>query len=189
MDQRGVTMHGMYFSELNRYVSENLDLGAWDEILNAIGQRHKIFIASEVYPDEIFFEIFKRVSEQTCEPLDTVMEKFGTFMAADMMRIYEPLIDPEWKTLELLENIEEPIKKYAELCGIEHGDAVPNFTCERLSDGELLLVYDDSRKMCRFLQGLVKGFAQNNREFVIVHEIACMHNGNPDCRISVKRLR
>lgn len=116
-----------------------------------------------------------------------VWEDFGQFVAEDLAKVYGGLLEPAWKTLDVLENVGlltprifREIKPDGELPGLK-------FT--RLGPAEATISYDSSRKPCGLIKGAVKGVANHFSERVLVTETSCMLKGNPSCEIVVKLLR
>ncbi len=65
------------------------------------------------------------------------------------------------------------------------GATPPKFDYEQMPDGRLLIYYKSKRRLCPFLQGLILGVGAYFQQTLQVKEIACMHQGDPDCIMEI----
>ena len=82
------------------------------------------------------------------------------------------LVQPEWKTLDLVMNAEELIHSV-----VRRRNPVakpPVLRCARYSDDEVQLVYASPRKLCHIAKGIVRGVARHYHEEVSINDQACM---------------
>src|SRR3989338_8673692 len=99
-------MHGIIIFELKKFVNEKFGAEAWQSILENAGQANKIFVLTETYPDEDVIKIVVSASKAANMDMQQVLHDFGYFIAADLLKVYKSLVNPSWKTIDLLENTE-----------------------------------------------------------------------------------
>lgn len=178
-------MHGFIFSEIRSYVDSKLGGGTWQALLEHAGLKSRRYENFLEYPDEEAVSIVVAASSMTGLQAQDILEDFGQYVGGDLLRVYRPLIDPQWKTLEFLGNIEATIHHIVR--SRNRQAKPPMLTATRLGPDEILIVYGSPRKMCALAKGIIRGVAKHYNEQVDVREETCMHNGDPRCRIQVIR--
>jgi len=177
-------MHGIIFAGLKKYVVANFGNEAWNGLLKEAGIGSKIYLATQAYPDQEIAALVTTASQKTGKPANALLEGFGEFIVADLVTIYRSMIDPSWRTLDLIENTENTMHKAVRLR--DKGATPPTLVVNRLSPTELVINYSSPRRMCAVGKGIVRGIARHYGEQVVVDEPTCMHRGGPSCTISVK---
>jgi len=177
-------MHGIIFAELKKYVDGTLGSAAWGRVLDGAGLKGRTYLPGREYPDIEALAIATTISRLTGVPVANVLEDFGEFMAPSLVGMYQPLMKPEWRTLDFLEHTEDtihtvvrqrnPAAKPAELGGV------------RRDVKELSLTYTSERKMCAVARGMIRGIGRHYRERVSVTETQCMHRGAAHCQMTVR---
>ena len=177
-----VDMHGLIFLELKKFV-ESLGEGTWDKLRQAAGLGDKVFLPIQEYADADAIALITSASQLIGKSTNEVLELFGEFIAPDLIKMYQALIDPAWRTLDLLEHTEETIHKVVRLQN--PGAKPPRLQVTRLSATEAILRYDSPRKMCALAKGIITGLAKYYQETVTTKDQKCMLRGDPACEINV----
>lgn len=177
-------MHGLIFAELQKYVDTNLGGDTWNKLLEESGIGFKMYTPLQEYPDQEAVALVTTASEMTGKTTSDILEDFGKFIVPDLMNMYRSLIKPEWKTLDLIEHTEETIHRVVRIKN--PGARPPRLKCSRPSSDEVVITYDSPRKMCAVARGIASGVAEHYNEQVRITESACMLEGSPSCKISVK---
>jgi len=99
--------------------------------------------------------------------------------------MYKNLINPEWGTLDLVENIEDTIHNVVRLQN--PGADPPALQCQRTATNEVMVVYKSKRKFCRLAIGIIKGLAKYYQESISISESSCMLTDDSECKISIIR--
>lgn len=178
-------MHGTIFFELKKYVETKLGRQAWDKLLSesALGARTYEVMAD--YPDSEVIKLISTVSRITGAPVSGILEDFGEFIAHDLLQMYSGVINPAWKTLDVIEHTEDEIHRVVRL---HNRDAhPPNLQCVRTSEDEVVIHYSSPRKMCDVAKGIAKGLAKHFGESISISESTCMNKGNSTCTIQIRR--
>jgi hypothetical protein len=177
-------MHGLIFAELKRFVDEGHGPGVWDALLRESGIGPKIYLTIQPYPDEEMARLATTAARLTRTPLADILEGFGEFLVPMYFKLYGHLLKPEWRTIDIVEHTEETIHRVVRIQN--PGARPPELRCYRLSENEVLLVYNSARKLCSVAKGITRGVAKRFGESVHLAEATCMLQGARDCRISIK---
>ncbi len=178
-------MHGIVHAELQKFVMARHGRMAWQELLKQSGLGSKSYLVSQHYPDSDVVTLVTTASRMTGTPVPQLLEDFGEFIAPNLVNMYRPLLDPRWRTLDLLEHTERTIHSVVRMRN--PGASPPELRCRRLSEGEVRVSYNSARKMCALARGIIRGLARHFGDKLKIEEDACMHRGAPSCEISVKR--
>ncbi|MBI4743958.1 MAG: heme NO-binding domain-containing protein [Actinobacteria bacterium] len=183
-----IIMHGIIFTELKKYVDTKLGENVWDNILKEIGLKTKthmpMYMPIRLYPDEEAVAIVTSVSKIMGRSVPAVLEDFGEFIVPTLLKMYQMLVEPEWRTLDVVENTEAAIHKVVR-SNIQ-GAEPPRLICHRVSSTEIGITYNSARKMCGVAKGIIRGLANQYNERIAIAESSCMLEGKSACEISVR---
>ena len=84
-------------------------------------------------------------------------EKFGEYLVPDLMDMYQKLLDPEWRTLEMIKNTELVVHAKVRQEHVQNAPPVLHVT--RRNKNELLIDYVSSRRMGGLAVGIIRGLA------------------------------
>ncbi|MDN4164787.1 heme NO-binding domain-containing protein [Cytophagales bacterium LB-30] len=155
-------MHGIVFAELQKYVNVNFGAATWFALLKSSGLEGKMYLPTRPYPDEDIFAIVGSACKATGKTADEILESFGSFIAPDLMKIFGGSMDPKWKTLDFLENMESVIHKAVRINNPEATPPVLNV--KRKSQNSVEIVYSSKRKMASLGLGLIKAVCKHYGE-------------------------
>lgn len=150
-------MHGTIFTLLKRYVQTQYDHSTWVKLTELAGLVAADFSHREVYPDEQMYALVGQAAEMVGIPAGELHEKFGEYLVPDLMYMYQKYVDPDWRTLEMLENTEHTMHDQVRR---EHPEnSPPVLQVQRLNANELLINYVSPRRMGGLAVGIVRGLA------------------------------
>jgi hypothetical protein len=178
-------MHGIIFAELKRLVDTAMGGDTWREVLKDSGVSTNVYMPVAEYPDEDASRIVESLSKLSGRSVRSIHEELGEFIAPDLLALYRHMVEPEWRTLELLENTENTIHRVVRMRN--PGARPPELKCVRDGD-EVLITYSSARRMCGVAVGIVRGLALHYDECLVISELSCMTNGAAACRILVRRV-
>jgi tRNA A-37 threonylcarbamoyl transferase component Bud32 len=179
-------MHGLIFLQFQRFAQRQGRITDWERLLREAQLPVKSYSPARAYPDEEMLALVGAASRLLNTPAGAVLEAFGEFVAPELIRVYGKLIEPEWKTLDLIENTEKLIHAAVR---VGNPDARPPvLDCIRSTPDELQIVYSSGRQLCRVAKGIVKGVARHYGETVHITDDACMLRGDPFCALQVTRV-
>jgi len=99
-------MHGLILVQLQKFAQQTIGPQQWREASAKAGLNHQTFSAGSVYEDSQAIEQIALASSILGIPVDQVVESFGIFLSKELIRLYQRVIKPEWKTLDIIENTE-----------------------------------------------------------------------------------
>ncbi|QKG52742.1 heme NO-binding domain-containing protein [Hymenobacter sp. BRD67] len=150
-------MHGTIFTLLKRYVQTQYDHSTWLKLVELAGLNSGDFDHKEVYPDEHMYALVGQAAELTGIPAGELHEKFGEYLVPDLMYMYQKYVNPDWRTLEMLENTEQHMHGQVRR---EHPEnSPPVLQVKRIAKNELLINYVSPRRMGGLAVGIVRGLA------------------------------
>ncbi len=150
-------MHGTIFTLLKRYVQTQYDHSTWVRLLEASGLSAADFNHKSVYPDEHMYALIGQAAEMTGIPAGELHEKFGEYLVPDLMYMYQKYLDPNWRTLDMLEHTEARMHTQVRREHVEN--APPVLDIKRLNENEVLINYVSQRRMGGLAVGIVRGVA------------------------------
>lgn len=178
-------MHGIIFTELRNYVTTGLGQDAWPTLLKEAGLDGKSYLPVKEYPDAEAGALVAAASRITKKPIGAIMEGFGIFLAPKLLMMYRSLIDPTWRTLDVIENTEQTIHRVVRIRN--PGAHPPALRTTRTRPNEVVLLYSSPRRMCSVAIGIAKGLGVHFGETVSVTETRCMLRGAAECEIVIQR--
>lgn len=155
-------MHGSIFVFFKRYIETKYDFNTWLELVKNAKTEKTNYNMHEVYPDEDIHKLIHAASDMTHLPVFKLQEKFGEALVPNLLLIYNQYINPQWKTLDMLENTEcvmhRAVKKH------EPKTAPPALNVTRVNKNKLIIDYYSKRRMGSLAIGIIKGIAKYYHE-------------------------
>ncbi|MEX2571491.1 MAG: heme NO-binding domain-containing protein [Gemmatimonadota bacterium] len=179
-------MHGIIFTELRKYVDEQLGATAWGGLLASAGLKGRMYLPIREYPDAEAIALVGAAADVTGLEVPAILEDFGRFIAPSLLGMYRTIVKPEWRTLDVIENTEDTI--HTVVRARNPGAKPAKLKAVRLSATELQLIYSSDRKLCPVARGIMKGVAACFDEEISVEETKCMHDGADHCEMTVVLL-
>lgn len=181
-------MHGAIFVQLQKYVTQKMGPGAWNELLIKAGiPINKLFLPLEQYPVNDIIRLLFGATQITLKPQKIILEDFGEFLGAYLMETYGQFVNPRWKTLDVLEKGDSQIYQVLKF---QEDNALPAILmAERESATQVSLIYSSPRKMCSVGVGVIKGIARHFGEKIALNQPRCMLKGDSCCKISVELIK
>lgn len=178
-------MHGTVFFHLHRYAVETWGRESWRNLFAVAGLTEKSYSPAGMYPDEEIIALVNAAVEATGMEAAEILRGFGEYLAPELIAIFPRLVDPGWRTLDLISNAERVIHNAVRS---QHPDATPPvLRAQTISNSEVHLVYASPRMMCSLLKGIATGVARHYGEEIQLTEEACMLDGSPFCSIVFKK--
>jgi predicted hydrocarbon binding protein len=178
-------MHGIIFSALKKYVRTKLGDEAWTNLRTAAGVGDRIYLPVQTYPDTEIDSLIDTVATLSGITIPQLLEDFGRSMVPDFLKVYRPLIEPDWKTLDLLEHVETKLHSAAR--HTNPGANPPELRIRRESADRVVIDYDSPRRWCALGRGLILGVADHYGERVHIEEPSCQLRGQETCQIAVTK--
>ncbi len=178
-------MHGTILTLLKRYVQTQYDHSTWVKLLELSGLENMELDHKTVYPDEHMYALVGHAAELTGLSAGELHEKFGEYLVPDLLYMYQRLLKPEWKTLDMLEHTELTMHKQVRQEHTENSPPVLNVS--RLGPNELMIDYVSPRRMSGLAVGIVRGLATYYDEADRIDVIPTTSEDGERVRIHVRR--
>ena len=172
-------MHGLILVQLQKFAQQSIGPNQWRDALFQSGIENTAFSVAMNYDDSKAFELVKLAAKALGIPTDDVVESFGRFLASELIKLYQRVIKPGWRTLDIIENTETFI--HSAVRASNPGATPPVLDAIRISEDELHLLYSSNRKLCKLATGIIKGLADHYDEVIEIQKDSCMLAGDPFC--------
>ena len=176
-------MNGLIFLEVAKFGKARLGGKAWQEVVRAARVPPRVYVPVADYPDQEATALLTALSATMGEPGLVILEALGEFIAPDLLKMSEFLINPDWKTIDLIANTEATIHEVFRRAGTK--TKPPELKCQRSSLQEVIVTYTSPRKMCALAKGIAKGVATHYRERITITEPTCMLKGGAACQLII----
>lgn len=178
-------MHGNILILLKRYVQTQYDHSTWLRLMALADLEHLELDHKTVYPDEHVYALVGHAAEMTGIPAGELHEKFGEYLVPDLMFMYQKYVQPDWKTLDMLEHTELTVHKQVRR---EHSEnSPPVLHVERLNENEVMIDYVSPRRMSGLAVGIVRGLATYFDEADRIDVLPTTSEDGKQVRIHVRR--
>ena len=157
-------MHGIIFLELQKFARQQAGAQAWETLLSEAKLPVKSYSAVRSYDDQEILSLVGAASRILNLPATAILEAFGEFIAPALIRLYGRLLQPGWKTLDVIENTEKLIHTAVRVGN--PGAKPPVLDCIRTTEDELQIMYSSERQLCCLAKGIVKGLARHFGETI-----------------------
>ena len=179
-------MHGIIFTELQKYVETKFGATGWIRLLETAGLSSRMYVPIYAYPDEELARIVATASAMTHLDASVILEDFGVSLAPGLLRMYGSLLNKEWRTLEVVEHTETTIHRVVRM---KQPDAAPPYLrATRTGDQQVMVIYDSPRRLCQVAVGIVRGMAQHFGDSITIRQDRCMHKGDVECVLIVEQV-
>lgn len=180
-------MHGLIFFYLQKFADvAAAGTTSWKGIRASTVTSAAKYLPSGIYPDADAVAILSTIAETTGRPLPSILEEFGEFLAPHLIKVAGPVVDPSWRTLDLIEHTEAII--HAMVRVQNPGASPPVLETVRQSPDELHLVYSSARRLCTLAVGLMRGIAAHYGETIRIEEPSCILRGDPFCSFVIEHI-
>ena len=178
-------MHGIVFTELEKFVSTNHGASGWAELTKRVGLAGKMYLPVNEYPDSEIKALVTEASAMTGQSAAAILESFGEFITPSLLKMYGHLLSPAWTALDVIQNTEGTVHTVVRVRN--PGARPPQLRARRSSPEEVVLVYSSPRQMCFLAIGIGRGLARHFKENVSIHQTRCMHKGDAQCEIVYRK--
>src|SRR5579863_8113833 len=99
-------MLGVIFFVLQNHVEAHLGASSWRRVASLANLPSKAYSPVAEYPDSEAMALLAAASQLARKPLGKFLEEFGEALAPKLLEMHPGLIQPKWKTLDLVTNAE-----------------------------------------------------------------------------------
>ncbi|HKR63826.1 MAG TPA: heme NO-binding domain-containing protein [Thermoanaerobaculia bacterium] len=171
------------FVHLRKFTEDAYGAAAWNDVLSAAGLGPRVYLPITSYPDEEMAAIVGAAAQKTGLAVPALLESFGEYVAPHLVAMYRHLLKPTWRTLDVLEHVEETAHRAVRV--EQPGAAPPYLEATRTSAHEITIDYTSARRLCFVAKGIIRGLSRHFDESVTITETQCMHRGGERCVLRV----
>jgi hypothetical protein len=179
-------MHGSICCIVKKFVDIHHGDAAWQEILGRSGNVGLQLSPVGDYPDAVVISMLEAACELLDCKLHDLLQSIGRFAAPELISFAGSMLHPEWRTFEILANVETLIHRTVRMLNPTAQPA--NIQAFRLDEQSAQVVYSSRRGLCSLARGILEGLGESYGEELSVHELTCCQQGHPFCTFEVKRV-
>lgn len=179
-------MHGLIFFYIQKF-ADLLATGTSTHtgLRSTVVKNTASYLPSGVYDDSEAVSLLQTMADGVGASLPNLLGRFGEFLAPHLVKVAGSLVDPTWRTLDLIEHTESLI--HSMVRAAKPGAEPPVLETVRVTPDELHLVYSSRRRLCALATGVMHGMAKHFGETLAINESSCMLHGDPFCAFTVRR--
>ncbi|MCB1112719.1 MAG: heme NO-binding domain-containing protein [Chlamydiales bacterium] len=179
-------MFGTALKCLQDFVLDNYGKEKWNQVLDQAGlSTNKMYHSIRFYPDAEFEQLIDVCAKDLRINKNTLLRDFGKIFGEHLISMYGGMFLKDWKSLDIIEKVAP--KVFITIQFVDPYTPKSKVKCERVSPDEVVIHYQSPRKMCIYLFGIIDAVAEHFQEKLEITETGCMHQGDPECVIHVKR--
>ncbi len=126
-------MHGSVIQKFRKFVNSiSEDLTAWLDLKAQVGLSERTYLPTETYPDLEMQQLIQGASKKFRIPRAKLLEAFGEFLVPDLLKVYGFMLQPNWKSLDLIASAESNIPQIIQL--LDDNAQLPKIKTERVDD-------------------------------------------------------
>jgi hypothetical protein len=180
-------MKGIVFTKLNEFVEELWGLEFWDEIL----QQSKLasggaYTTVEYYNDQEMFTLIENISAKKNISGSEAQIAFGRWLFKELYLAAPPDVHQFKDVFSFLHGVQNVI--HVEVKKLNPDVLLPEFDFISETATEMQFRYRSPRNMCHFCEGLIYGLAEHTNQKVEVTHCKCVHVGDDECILKVKKV-
>lgn len=179
-------MHGLIFFYIQKFADALATAtGTHAGLRSTIVRNTANYLPSGIYDDGEAVALLQSIADGIDEPLPLLLGRFGQFLAPHLVKVAGPLVDPNWRTLDLIEHTESIM--HAMVRATKPGAEPPVLETVRISVEELHVIYSSRRLLCPLAIGVMRGLAKHFGEMLEIDESSCMLRGDAFCSFRVRQ--
>jgi hypothetical protein len=174
-------MKGIVFNLLGDIVTGQYGADTWDLLLEQ-AQAEGSYTSLGNYPDDELLRIVAAASAALGQTPQDVVRWFGR-SALPVLAARYPQFFLHQNTRDFVLTLNTII--HPEVRKLYPAAQPPDFEFDASSPDVLVMLYRSRRRLCAFAEGLIEGAAAHFGETVHIAHAACLHRGDPHCRLEL----
>jgi hypothetical protein len=174
-------LHGIILSEFHKFLVQSQGEDTWRHVSQRANLLDVTFTPLEIFPDECMTRLVAASEGIIRVSPWTLLESFGEHLVPRLLGLYQVLLKPTWRTLDVIEHAENTVHRVVRTR--DPGASPPRLKTERTAPDEVVLTYDSPRRLCALAKGIARGIASHFGEELTLEERSCMLRGDPACII------
>lgn len=176
-------MKGIVFNLLERVVTTEHGADVWDDLLDAAGASGA-YTSLGNYDDAELEAIAAAAAKALGLERADVLRWFGRRAIPVLAELYPDFFTPHASARPFLNGINDII--HAEVRKLYAGADCPHFGLQDGEDGELMMRYRSSRRMCALAEGFIEGAADWYGETIAISQPVCVAHGDQECHLVIR---
>lgn len=176
-------MHRLVVVSLEQFVASSGGADAWARVRAEAGIADA---PAGAHDDAQFAALVDAAGRALGVDRAALLEDFGRFLAPGLLRVREGLVDPAWRTLEVVAHTETCL--HAAVRAEDPLARPPRLRAIASAPNEVRIAYASRRRLCGVAVGIVRGLADHFGERVEVTQPRCVGRGDTACEIVARRL-
>lgn len=176
-------MKGVVFNLLAEAVERSFGPDTWDTLIEMSGVSGA-YTSLGNYPDAEIEALVAAAMTALSLDRDQVLRWFGQSAIPVLAELYPAFFEVPGSAREFTAGVNTII--HAEVRKLYPGAECPHFRLSDGADGQLVMEYLSSRRMCALAQGFVEGAAAWYGETVDFEHTACTGRGDPNCTFTLR---
>jgi hypothetical protein len=149
-------MKGIVFTEFSEMIEGQFGLEYWDKLVTSCDLESKgAYTSIGTYDHSELVQLVIKLSTDKNIPLPVLLESFGEYLFRSFTVLYPEFFSKVSSILDFLESVEEYI--HVEVMKLYPDAELPKFTCERVDDYTLIMLYQSDKSMANLAVGLING--------------------------------
>ena len=161
-------MHGLLFCQLERFVVARHGRPTWTVLLGRAGLPGQRYRPDAVYDDGEMHQLVNAAAALLDQPAEDIQEAFGVFLAPQLLQLHTDLIQPQWRTLDLLLHTETLI--HGAVRQRDPRAEPPRLEILQTGPQRLQLNYRSPRNLSATARGIIHGLAAHYGDGVQITE-------------------
>ncbi len=180
-------MKGLIFTEFLEMVESRFGLETLDKVLYSGELKSDgVYTAVGTYDHAELVELVKRLGHITRTPEPELLRDFGIYLFGVFARNYSELFGRIRSSLDFFENIDRYI--HVEVAKLYPDAELPRFSFDRVSENQIVMLYESERRMGDFAVGLMLGCAAYFNETITVQQEDLSNGDGSRIKFTVTRV-
>ncbi len=177
-------MKGIIFVLLEDFLVERLGAKDYEAMIAACGLKTRDpFQVHQTYPDDDLFKILLNAADRLSLGLSDVLRHFGEFCFPCLVRRYPVFVQPYDHPKPFIQSVQRII--HVEVRKLYPDAETPIFRYQDPAPDRLIIEYESKRRLCHFMEGIIKGVETHFRCPIRVRQSRCVHTGHPVCEFEL----
>ncbi len=171
-------MKGVIFNIVERAITAEHGEATWDALLDA-ADVDGAYTALGDYPDDELYRLVAAGSAALGVPDRALTRQLGHASLLTLSERYPQFFAPHTKTLDFVLTLNDVI--HPEVRKLHRAADPPWFDFETTPEGDLIVGYHSSRRLCDLAEGMLGGAASYFGEQATIKHDSCLRDGDTAC--------
>jgi predicted hydrocarbon binding protein len=177
-------MQGSIFTVFSEMVIEKMGIETWNELLVTVSPSSEgVYTKGMQYEDAEMMSLVGALSEKTKIDVSSLVRTFGNYLFIHLYNSCPVNVSHIHNLKDFLLSIDSVIHK--EVKRVSPNAYLPSFDYSETPEGDLVMYYHSTRKLCHLSEGLILSAAAHFKQEITIEQPECMHNGDDKCKLVI----